>query len=111
MDGLHRLAYTTESSVNVCQLPPPPRHCDALQITNLLVVCLTKRPNRKTTQRFTAKPRLQALRLVATVEELLDEVVAEGVHHQLCQVVQYLRQHTRHRLRAALVKFALQEPA
>lgn len=52
-----------------------------------LVVCLTKRPNCETTQQFTAKPCLQALRLVATVEELLDEVVAEGVHHELCKVV------------------------
>ena len=37
-------------------------------------------------------PRLQALLLGAAVEQLLDEVVAKGVHHQVHQLVQDLLQ-------------------
>ena len=56
-------------------------------------------------------PHLEALLLVAAVQHLLDQVVAEGVHHQLNQVGQHLRQHQRHRRGPGLVEFALQEPA
>ena len=36
---------------------------------------------------------LQALLLRTPIQQLLNEVVAEGVHHQLNEVVQNLREH------------------
>lgn len=52
---------------------------------------------------------LQALLLRAPVQQLLDEVVAKGVHHELYQVVQHLREHHANGGCSALVKLALKE--
>ena len=54
---------------------------------------------------------LQALLLRTPVQQLLDEVVAKGVHHQLNQVVQHLREHQRYGSSTALIKLTLQEAA
>ncbi len=53
----------------------------------------------------------KALLLGAPVQELLDEVVAEGVHHELDEVLQHFRQHRLDGRSPALIKLALQEAA
>ena len=52
---------------------------------------------------------LQALLLRAPVQQLLDEVVAKGVHHELYQVVQHLGEHHGNGGSSALIKLALKE--
>ena len=54
---------------------------------------------------------LEALVLRTPVKQLLDEVIAEGVHHQLHQVVQDLREDLPNGPGATLIKLALQEAA
>ncbi len=54
---------------------------------------------------------LQSLLFRASVQQFLDEVIAKGVHHELNQVVQHLREHQRYGSSAALIKLALQKAA
>ncbi len=50
---------------------------------------------------------LQPLLFRASVQQFLDEVVAEGIHHELNEVVQHLREHQGNGSSTALVKLAL----
>ena len=54
---------------------------------------------------------LQPLLLGAPVQQLLDEVVTKGVHHQLYQVVQHLREDHGNGGRPSLIKLTLKEAA
>lgn len=54
---------------------------------------------------------LQALLLRAPVQQFLDEVIAKGVHHELYEVVQHLREHHCNGGSPALIKLALKEAA
>ena len=52
---------------------------------------------------------LQPLLLRAPVQQLLDEVVAKGVHHELYQVIQHLGEHHGNGGSPALIKLTLKE--
>ena len=54
---------------------------------------------------------LKALVLRAAVQQLLSEIIAEGVGHEVYEIVQDLREHLGNCLGAPLVKLALQEAA
>mmetsp|Transcript_21815 Transcript_21815/g.52132 ORF Transcript_21815/g.52132 Transcript_21815/m.52132 type:complete len:218 (-) Transcript_21815:99-752(-) len=54
---------------------------------------------------------LQPLLLRAAIQELLDEVVPEGVHHECDEMLEDLRKDDADCRRPAVVKLALEEPA
>ena len=78
----------------------------AERFLQLAVDCMVQRY-----PRFAEQSCLEALVLRTPVKQLLDEVIAEGVHHQLHQVVQDLREDLPNGPGATLIKLALQEAA